>query len=151
MALISERDRDTIRKHFEDELVGDIRITMFTEHSSPIIIPGREQCETCEQTRELLEEVAALSDRVELTVYELDKEPDKAAELGIDRVPSFVVTGAAKGRVRYFGIPSGYEFSALIEDLIDVSRGVTDLSDETRAFLGSLTEDVNIKVFTTPT
>jgi glutaredoxin-like protein len=151
MALISERDRETIRKHFEDELVEDIRITMFTERPSPIIIPGRQQCETCEQTRELLEEVAALSDKVELTVYELEQERAKAAEFGIDRVPAFVVTGAAKGRVRYFGIPSGYEFSALIEDLIDVSRGVTDLSDETRAFLGSLTEDVNIKVFTTPT
>jgi glutaredoxin-like protein len=150
MPLISERDRETIRKHFEDELAGDVQITMFTERPSPIIIPGRQQCETCEQTRELLEEVASLSDKIALSVYELEQEPDKAAEFGIDRVPAFVATGAAKGRVRYFGIPSGYEFSALIEDLIDVSRGVTELSEETKAFLGSLTEDLNIKVFTTP-
>jgi glutaredoxin-like protein len=151
MALISERDRETIRQHFEDELASDIQITMFTERSSPIIMPGRQQCETCEQTRELLEEVASLSDKIALTVYELEQERDKAAEFGIDRVPAFVATGAAKGRVRYFGIPSGYEFSALIEDLIDVSRGVTELSEETKALLGSLTEDINIKVFTTPT
>src|SRR5262245_7596925 len=105
MPLISERDRETIRKHFEDELTGDVRITMFTEHSSPIIIPGRQQCETCEQTRELLEEVASLSDKIELIVYELEQEREKAAEFGIDRVPAFVATGAAKGRVRFFGIP----------------------------------------------
>lgn len=45
----------------------------------------------------------------------------------------------------------GYEFSALIADLVDVSTGTTDLSEETREYLSALTEDVNIKVFTTPT
>jgi alkyl hydroperoxide reductase subunit AhpF len=66
-------------------------------------------------------------------------------------VPAFVINGAARGKVRFFGIPSGYEFSALIADLVDVSRGTTDLSEETREYLAALTEDVNLKVFTTPT
>ena len=68
----------------------------------------------------------------------------------IDRVPAFVCKGAARGRVRFFGIPSGYEFSGLIADLVDVSTGTTSLSDETREYLSALTENVNIKVFTTP-
>jgi glutaredoxin-like protein len=151
MALIGQEDRDTIRRLFDERLTGDVQMTMFTERTSAIIIPGKQQCETCDQTQELLEEVASLSDKISLTVHELDKAREQAAEHGIDRVPAFVATGAAKGRVRFFGIPSGYEFSAFIEDLIDVSRGGTDLSEETRSFLASLTEEVNIKVFTTPT
>ena len=150
MALISNKDGDTIRALFDEQLAGDVRIEMFTERSSPIIIPGKQQCETCDQTRELLEEVAALSDKIELRVNEITESRELAGELAIDRVPAFVLKGAEKGGVRFFGIPSGYEFSGFIQDLVDVSRGSTDLSDETMDFLESLTEPVSIKVFTTP-
>ncbi len=151
MGLISEADSQAIRNHFTESLDGEVEIVMFTEHQSPIIIPGKQPCETCAQTQELLEEVASLSDKLKLTVSEISTAKEEAFALGIDRVPAFVCKGASRGRVRFFGIPSGYEFSALIADLIDVSTGTTDLSDETREFLGGLTEDVNIKVFTTPT
>jgi len=151
MAQISEADRETIRTVFDERLTGDVEIVMFTEHESPIIIPGKEPCEMCAQTQELLEEVASLSDKLKLTVHEISSATEQARAYGIDRVPAFVFEGAARGRVRFFGIPSGYEFSALIADLIDVSTGTTDLSDETREYLSALTEDVNIKVFTTPT
>ena len=151
MALISDRDRETIRSRFSESLTGDVQIIMFTERESPIIIPGKETCETCAQTQELLEEVASLSDKLTLTVHEMSAAKDEAQALGIDRVPAFVFKGASRGHVRFFGIPSGYEFSALIADLVDVSNGTTDLSEETRQYLSDLTEDVNIKVFTTPT
>lgn len=151
MGLISDADRETIRSVFDESLTGDVEIVMFTEHESPIIIPGKEPCEMCAQTQELLEEVTELSDKLNLTVHEISTAREQAFALGINRVPAFVCEGAARGRVRFFGIPSGYEFSALIADLVDVSTGTTDLSDETRAYLGALTEDVNIKVFTTPT
>jgi len=150
MPLISEQDRDTIRDLLDEQMTGDVVITMFTETPSPIIIPGRESCETCEQTKELLQEVASLSDRIQLNIHELSQAHDEAAQLGIDRVPAFVLKGAGKGNVRFFGIPSGYEFSAFIQDVVDVSRGETELSNETRDYLHSLTQDVNIKVFTTP-
>jgi glutaredoxin-like protein len=151
MGLISEPDRETIRTHFDESMIGDVEIVMFTERESPIIIPGREPCEMCTQTEELLEEVASLSDKLKLTVHEISGAKEQAEALGINRVPAFVFNGAARGKVRFFGIPSGYEFSALIADLVDVSTGTTDLSEETREYLSALTEDVNIKVFTTPT
>ncbi|HKA20659.1 MAG TPA: thioredoxin family protein [Blastocatellia bacterium] len=151
MALISDKDRDTIRTRFDESLTGHVQIIMFTERQSPIIIPGKEPCETCAQTQELLDEVASLSDKLTLTVHEMSSAKDEAEAHGIDRVPAFVFKGASRGQVRFFGIPSGYEFSALIADLIDVSNGTTDLSEETRKYLSELTEDVNIKVFTTPT
>jgi glutaredoxin-like protein len=150
MALISERDRETIRRMLDEQMTGEVAITMFTETPSLIIIPGRESCETCEQTKQLLQEVASLSDKVQLSVHELSQARDEAAQLGIDRVPAFVVKGAGKGQVRFFGIPSGYEFTAFIQDIVDVSRGETELSDETLDYLQSLKREVNIKVFTTP-
>lgn len=150
MAFISNADRNRIIEHFDSNLVGNVEIVMFTQRESPIIIPFQRQCETCGDTKDLLEEVASLSDRLTLTVHDIGVATDEAADLGIDRVPAFVLKGSARGRVRFFGIPSGYEFSALIADLVDTSKGTTDLSDETRVNLAGLTENVNIKVFTTP-
>jgi alkyl hydroperoxide reductase subunit AhpF len=151
MVIISDQDQEFLRKHFEENLSADVEILMFTERQSPIIIPGKQTCETCEQTEALLKEVAALSDKIKLRVLDISAASEEAAEHGIDRVPAIVAKGAARGRVRFFGIPAGYEFSGFIADLVDTAAGTTDLSDETRAFLASLTEDVNIKVFTTPT
>ena len=151
MAIISDQDQEFLRKHFEENLASDVEILMFTERSSPIIMPGKQPCETCEQTEDLLKEVAELSDNISLTVREISTAAEEAAAHGIDRVPAFVLKGAARGGVRFFGIPAGYEFSGFIADLIDAAAGTTDLSDETRSFLASLTEEVNIKVFTTPT
>jgi alkyl hydroperoxide reductase subunit AhpF len=151
MALIPDKDQATIRTHFDEALESDVEIVMLTERPSPIIIPGRQSCETCEDTENLLREVVELSDKLKLTVHDVSVSKDEAVKHGIDRVPAIVLTGAARGKVRFFGIPSGYEFSALIADLVDVSRGSTDLSSETREYLSTLTENVNIKVFTTPT
>jgi len=151
MGLISEKDQQMIRTHFDENLTNDVEIVMFTERESPIIIPGKETCETCEQTEQLLEEVAALSDKLIVTVHEISSAKEEAASLGIDRVPAFVVKGTTRGRMRFFGIPAGYEFSGFLADLVDASKGTTDLSEETLGFLASLKADVNIKVFTTPT
>lgn len=151
MAIISDQDQEFLRKHFEENITSSVEIIMFTQRSSPIIIPGKEPCETCEQTEELLKEVAELSDNIDLTVHDIASAATQAAAHGIDRVPAFVLKGAARGSVRFFGIPAGYEFSGFIADLVDTASGTTELSDDTRSFLASLTEDVNIKVFTTPT
>ena len=151
MGIISDRNRQAIREHFESTMKEDVEIVLFTERESPIIIPGREQCETCTDTQNLLQEVSELSDKLKLTVHELSTASAEAVAYGVDRVPAFVLQGAAKGRVRFFGIPAGHEFSAFIADIVDTSRGETDLSDETREYLATLTQDVNIKVFTTPT
>ncbi|HEX8089810.1 MAG TPA: glutaredoxin, partial [Blastocatellia bacterium] len=86
MGLISESDRQMIRNHFDENFTSDVEIVMFTERESPIIIAGKEPCETCQQTEELLEEVAALSDKLTVTVREISSAKEEAATYGIDRV-----------------------------------------------------------------
>lgn len=150
MPIIPEQDQEMVRSHFDENLTGNVEMVMFTEKPSMLIVPGKESCETCEPTRQLLEEVAALSDKLTLTVKDIAESSEEATAMGVDRIPAIIFKGATRGNVRFFGIPSGYEFSGFIADLVDVSNGSTDLSEETREFLATLTEDVNIKVFTTP-
>ena len=76
-----------------------------------------------------------------------------ATAYGIDKIPALVpLDGRDKDRgIRFYGIPAGYEFTTVIEDILDLSRGGTHLSAATKAELAGLKNDVTIKVFVTPT
>ena len=150
MALISPEDRQTLQTLFMKELQDDVSITYFTQRESVLIIPGQE-CAYCKDTRELLEELAGISEKLHVTVKDFVRDEQEAQNLGITHIPAFILQGHTKGAVRYFGIPAGYEFSTLIEDLIDVSKGTTNLSEKTREALATVNQDVHIQVFVTPT
>ena len=150
MANISPEDRQTLQTLFAKELQDEVTITYFTQRESVLIIPGHE-CSSCKETRELLEELTETSDKLHLTVKDFVRDEQEAQNLGITRIPAFVLQGHARGAVRYFGIPAGYEFSTLVEDLIDVSKGTTKLSEKTRQALTTVDQDLHIQVFVTPT
>lgn len=150
MSLISAKEQATLRQLFAGQLREPVTITYFTQRASPLLVPGHE-CQFCAETRALLKEVSALSEKLPLAVKDFVADAAEAQALGLSRIPAFVLAGQARGRVRYFGIPSGYEFSTLIEGLIGVSTGATVLSSTTRGILRDLDREVHVQVFVTPT
>jgi len=151
MRFIPEAEAGALRAHLDNELEGPVTLDLFIEPKSAIVVPGQPECELCEETRALLEDVASLSDRITLRVHDVRTESDLARDAGISRVPTLVLRGAARGVVRYLGIPAGLEFGTLLEDLAAVSRGTTTLQQESRTKLASLTKPVHVQVFVTPT
>jgi len=153
MPIIPTTDADKIREIFEAKLQDTVTVDLFTEKRSLLVVPGRRECEYCEQTEQLLSEVVALSDKLQLNVHDMRANPDAGLPFGIEpeMVPSFVLTGRNRGNVRQLGIPAGYEFRGLIDDLVDVSNGSTSLTSATREALAGLEGDVHIRVFVTPT
>ncbi len=150
MAMIPEKDRQRLRDLFAQRLTGDVTITYFTQHESVLIVPGME-CAYCKETRELLEELTDLSDHLTLAVKDFVADREEAERMGIERIPAFVIQGQNKGTMRYAGIPAGYEFATLIEDLIDASTGEVEVSEKTADLLSQVEEDLRIQVFVTPT
>jgi glutaredoxin-like protein len=151
MRFIPESEAGALRAHLDKEVGGPVMLNLFIEPKSAIVVPGRSECELCEETRDLLEDVASLSDQITLTVHDVRAESDLARDTGVSRVPTLVLRGAARGVVRYLGIPAGLEFGTLLEDLVAVSRGTTTLKQESRTKLASLTKPVHVQVFVTPT
>ncbi len=154
MELLNKEVRDVARKKFDDELVNPVKILFFTQEPGRIVIPGRlpnQECLFCRETRQLYEEVSSLSEKIELEVHDFVAEKSSADAYGIDKIPAAVIKGENDHGIRFFGIPSGYEFQSLVESLIDVSKGQTALSEKTRAALASLEGEVRIQVFVTPT
>lgn len=109
------------------------------------------ECQYCRETRELVEEVAELSDKVSVEVYDFEKDKALADSLGIDKVPGMAIVGAKDYGIRMFGIPSGYEFGGLIESIKLVAEGDSGLAPDTRKQIARLTKPVKIQVFITPT
>ncbi len=150
MALLRDRDRRQLTDIFSRQLQDSVALEFFTQKSGSVGTVSHE-CHTCRETGQLLEEVAALSDKIQLTVHDFVDQAEDAQRLGVDKIPGLVLKGKNRGALRYFGVPAGYEFGALVEDLVDLSRGTTPLSTSARQNLSELRAPVHIKVLVTPT
>ena len=142
--ILSDRDREAVQKELE-KLAGPVKLVVFSQE----LTAG----DLCRQNEALVREVAELSDQVTVEILNLAIDRERAEAYGIDQVPAIVGEGGG-GRnygIRFLGIPSGYEFSNLLDSMIVASSGEPALSDATKASLGTLASDVEIKVFSTPT
>lgn len=149
MRLLDDRVQKQVRGALAG-LTAPVRLVMFTQGEG-----GALECAFCGETRQLVEEIAALSDKITVDVRDFQADADLATSYGIDKIPAIVMeTGGQPPRdrgIRFYGIPSGYEFSTFIEDLRMLSRGDAGLSAATRDAIGKITRPVRIQVFVTPT
>jgi alkyl hydroperoxide reductase subunit AhpF len=142
MALISEEVQQQLKHEFES-LVHPVRLAVF---SQALADPESEQ------VRRLVEELGALDPRLKVESYNFVLDQEKVTALGIARIPAIAILGENKDYgIRFYGLPSGYEFGSLIEAILDVSRGESGLGEETRRSLAALETPVHIQVFSTPT
>jgi len=144
MSLLSERDRQTVQSHLAG-LTHDVTLLFFTQ---TIAAP-----ETALIARQVVDEVAGLSDRVSVEEVNLILDREKSAQYGIDRIPAIVLLrDGADTRMRFLGAPAGYEFSSLIESIILAGTDDSGLTEESKQLIAEkATAPMDIKVFVTPT
>src|SRR5262245_44787479 len=84
MAFLSAQDEQAVKKEFE-RLSGPVKLTVFASELGP---------ETNGQTIALVKEVAALDDRLSVSVLNPHIERDEAQAYGVDVTPAVIVEGA---------------------------------------------------------
>ncbi|MBZ5552896.1 MAG: thioredoxin family protein [Acidobacteriia bacterium] len=141
MSMLGEKERGIVSEQFQ-KLESPVKLIHFTQGL---------MCDTCPETQRLLEEVASLSDKITLEVHNYAIEGDLAAQYRVARVPATVVQTEKDFGIRLYGMPSGYEFVSLLNAILAVSRSTTDLTEESRIQLQSITAPTHIQVFVTPT
>ena len=145
MALLSEKDREQLIDKFAG-LDNPVKLIVFTQEF---------ECHYCADTRQIAEELAGLSDRISLEVYDFVADKEVADQYGIDKIPATIILQSGKQSqdygIRIFGVPAGYEFSSLVEDVMLVAGGESGLSETTKQWAAGLTKPVHLQVFVTPT
>jgi glutaredoxin-like protein len=145
MSLLSEKDRQHLQNEFAD-LQHPVHLVVFSQDM---------ECQFCRETRQIAEEVAALSDLISLKMYDLVRDAEIAQEYGINKIPAVLLMQGGEipkdYGIRYFGAPSGYEFTSLVHDILMVGRGDSGLAESTRQWLAQLTTPIHLQVFVTPT
>lgn len=149
---LSPEDRENLTRILRERMVEPVRMVHFTQLASDGQWVGP-PCKACGEARRLLEEFSALSSKLELEVRDFLQDRELARGLGVPRIPATLVgqPGQARPRLRFFGIPAGYEFGALLEDVIQLSTGKKELEEATLALLAGLEQPVHLEVLTTPT
>jgi alkyl hydroperoxide reductase subunit AhpF len=142
MALLSDEITAELREAFSG-LENPVRLVVFSQALADPL---------SEEVRRLVEELAALDDKLSAESANFVLDAQRVSELGIERIPAIAVLGAEKDHgVRFYGAPTGYEFGSLVDAILDVSSGTSLLADATRAALATLEQDVRVRVFSTPT
>jgi glutaredoxin-like protein len=109
--------------------------------------------ETALVAKQVLDEVASLSDAVVVEEVNFVLEQERAAQYGITDIPGVaLLRDGQDARMRFLGAPAGYEFMSLVQAVVLAGTEDSGLSPASRVLLAEhVTEAVDIKVFVTPT
>ncbi len=141
MAILSDSDAAEVTKIF-GALVRDVHVKVYTQ---------KLECPTCTDTETILRELDGLSERLKVSFLNPQTDSEEASRDGVERVPALIVTDATHCRVKFYGTPSGYEFSSLLTTIIDTGGSEEPLTEGTIQFLSDLDTDILMQVFVTPT
>ena len=140
--MIPEDRMEALRNDLKERMVDSVKLVMFTQEI---------ECKFCAETRQLAQELSTLNDKITTEVYDFVTNADKAKEFKVEKIPALVIIGKKDYGVRIYGVPYGYELQTLINAVVNVSRGTTDLSDKNKTILADVKSPVHIQVFVTLT
>jgi alkyl hydroperoxide reductase subunit AhpF len=141
MGLLRDTDVAEIRERLA-AMANPVRLVHFTQELN--LEYGRE-------AKQLLEELTQISDKLSLETYNFLIDKEKVTEYAVDKVPATVIRNGKDYGLRFFGLPAGFEFAALLDAILAVSAGDSGLLPESREKLAQLTRPLHLQVFTTPT
>ena len=114
------------------------------------MVPGRVERPTAPLALEVYQELAELSDRITLTVYELEDEAEMAQRRDVIEAPGLVLRGELNRPLRYYGAPTGHLFVALIRAMVLASTRAAKPSAQIQRLLRKLRQKTRLRVLGSP-
>jgi glutaredoxin-like protein len=141
MGIIKDSDKPLIKDKLSS-MKSEVVLNFFTQDM---------ECDFCQESRELLEELSAIGDKIKLRIFDFKADQAEVGKYKISKIPAVVVENEKDYGIRFYGIPAGYEFSSLLEAILMVSRGESDLSPAGKEIIRNIQSPVHLQVFVTPT
>lgn len=141
--LLSDEDIEVLKRDYWSKLDHDVKL---------IYISSRDKsCQYCEVIRQLYEELDRSSEKIKLYTFYFEDDPEWfRGKYKIIRPPVVYVSSKNRGSIKFYGLPSGLEFSSFVEALVIASTLEVDLPRSIIEEIYKIEEEVNIKVFVTP-
>jgi glutaredoxin-like protein len=141
MTILTKDVRSKVQEELK-ELPGKVKLVVFTQEF---------ECAHCRENTSLAQEVASLSDKLDIEVYNFALDKEAVERYGVNKIPAVVVEGEKDYGVRFYGVPAGYEFTTLLEAIKSVSAGESGLAPKTKEALAGLKDPLHLQVFVTLT
>lgn len=142
MSKVMDEKTKTELQQILRNLVSPVKLLFFTQKNA---------CPACSQQQEILQELASLSDKLELKVYDFVLNGEEVAGYRVDKIPATVIVGRKDSGIRFYGLTAGYEFTSLIEAIVMVSTGQSGLDPKLEALVIGIEEQVHLQIFVTLT
>jgi alkyl hydroperoxide reductase subunit AhpF len=149
MAILNEQVKQQVRERFAERLSGPVQLKLYLRPGSGrLILPSGMGCPTCDEARELAEDLQqAAPEQIQLEVIDVTTQESDVTEL-----PTLTLAfPGEEPRIRWQGLPAGYEFATVVDAIERVSTGDHGLSEATVQRLAEVTEPLEVMVFATPT
>jgi glutaredoxin-like protein len=140
--MLREEEKNEIRVRLRD-MKEPVSLVYFTQ-----LLAGA--CRFCEETERLLKDVQSQSDKITLEIRNFIGDAGEAVRYGVDKIPAVCLIGGKDQGLRFYGMPSGYEFMTFLDVLLRLSGRDSGLSEESRKALKGLNRPVHLQVFVTP-
>ena len=142
MALLRPDEEAKVREWFGAlERPVELLVALGPEETP---LPGARDVDFGAEAVRIAEGLAELGEHVSCRV---EDEPE-----GFPRFPSIAVRPEGRdARVRYDGLPWGYELASLVGAIVEAGRPEPELRPESREALAALDRDLSLDVFVTPT
>jgi len=128
--MLSEGDRASLERRFAQGMKDDVTLLLFVDEGSAIAKELTDFANTLAQT----------SPKIKVDVQKAeDGKNQRIMELHIEHWPCLVLLKGDFTRIRYYGIPAGYEIASLVDAIVELSSMRTQLSPKARK--------ANIKIF----
>lgn len=141
--------------YLDEKLKEELKnqLAVLTKNVKIIFFTQELECQYCKETRALLSELTEVSDKLSLEVKNFVIDKSDADKHGVDKIPATVLideNGKDFG-IKFFGIPSGYEFASLLEDIKMLGTGNTGFPAELENEIKKIDNEIHMQVFVTPT
>ena len=112
MGMLKEEDRKKLIDLFK-AIKNEVKIIFFTQEM---------ECMYCSATHDVLEEISSISDKVALEAHDFVADAELAKKYGVDKIPATILIGEKDYGIHFYGVPGGYEFNVLIQNILNIER-----------------------------
>jgi len=136
--MFGEGDRIALERKFGSGMKDEVTLVVFID-------------ETVAGSKELVElanVLASFSPKIKVQVEKVENgKNQRMSEMRIENYPVLVVTKGEFSRIRYYGIPAGYEIPPITDAIVELSASHANLAPKSKSIMSTVRRKANIKIF----